>query len=316
MAKLVLTEWVTLDGYTAGPNNDMSFVGESFNDEMGKYESDIIDTADTLILGRVTYESFRLVATRARQSQRLGSRAGLRSQAEQHAQDRFFPKPCNGGLKQFDVAARDRSASHPAFKQEGRKDLLIYGSASIVQQLTKLGLVDEYRTRLPHPSALSATRVVATPSTRSTRRDGVEAVTPRLLRLARCGRTGLHGTRALAATAANAVHDRRTRAADGNRRVGPARLAGGAPRAKRARHCGERLRPDAALTVVVLQCPATRGSHRVGRVDVDRGQVARLHPTRSGDAPRSSAGLPRDIGRRGRAVDRQARAIQQHERPT
>src|ERR671937_1155313 len=58
MRKLVLTEWISLDGYTAGPNYDMSFVGESFNDEMGKYEDDIVNTADTLVLGRVTYESF------------------------------------------------------------------------------------------------------------------------------------------------------------------------------------------------------------------------------------------------------------------
>ena len=58
MRKLVLTEWISLDGYTAAPNNDMSFVGESFNAEMGKYEDDIVNTADTLVLGRVTYESF------------------------------------------------------------------------------------------------------------------------------------------------------------------------------------------------------------------------------------------------------------------
>ena len=56
MRKLVLTEWVSLDGFTSGPDNDMRFVGESFNDEMGKYEDDIVNQADTLVLGRVTYE--------------------------------------------------------------------------------------------------------------------------------------------------------------------------------------------------------------------------------------------------------------------
>src|SRR4051812_35119671 len=58
MRKIVLTEWVSLDGYTAGPENDMSFVGESFNAEMGAYEDAILDTGDTLLLGRVTYEGF------------------------------------------------------------------------------------------------------------------------------------------------------------------------------------------------------------------------------------------------------------------
>src|SRR5262245_24643341 len=58
MRKIVLTEWTSLDGYTSGPNNDMSFVGRYFNDEMGRYEGTIVDTADTLLLGRVTYDSF------------------------------------------------------------------------------------------------------------------------------------------------------------------------------------------------------------------------------------------------------------------
>jgi dihydrofolate reductase len=58
MRKIVLTEWITLDGFTSGLNNDMSFVGQHFNAEMGKYESDILNTGDTIILGRVTYESF------------------------------------------------------------------------------------------------------------------------------------------------------------------------------------------------------------------------------------------------------------------
>ncbi len=36
----------------------MGYVGESFNDEMAQYEDDIVSSGDTLLLGRVTYESF------------------------------------------------------------------------------------------------------------------------------------------------------------------------------------------------------------------------------------------------------------------
>jgi dihydrofolate reductase len=39
------------------------------------------------------------------------------------------------------------------WKQEEGKDMLIYGSASIVQQLTTLGLIDEYQL-LIHPVML------------------------------------------------------------------------------------------------------------------------------------------------------------------
>src|SRR5438477_10105107 len=36
----------------------MDFVGEFYDDRMGKYEDDVANAVDTLVLGRVTYESF------------------------------------------------------------------------------------------------------------------------------------------------------------------------------------------------------------------------------------------------------------------
>jgi dihydrofolate reductase len=98
----------------------MSFVGESFNAEMGKYEDDILSQADTLILGRVTYESF------------AGSWPSVPSEDEK-------------------VYARKLNAMRK-IEEDGR-DILIYGSASIVQQFSKLGLIDEYQL-LVHPVVL------------------------------------------------------------------------------------------------------------------------------------------------------------------
>lgn len=57
MRKLIMTMWVTLDGFIAGPNNEMDWLG-SFDPAMGQYEDDFVTAADTLLLGRVTYESF------------------------------------------------------------------------------------------------------------------------------------------------------------------------------------------------------------------------------------------------------------------
>lgn len=56
MRKVIVTMWVTLDGYIAGPNDDMRWV--RVDDAMGKYEDDMVSAADTLVLGRVTYQSF------------------------------------------------------------------------------------------------------------------------------------------------------------------------------------------------------------------------------------------------------------------
>ena len=154
MRKLVLTEWISLDGYTAGPDSDMSFVGESFNDEMGKYEDDIVNTGDTLVLGRVTYESF------------AGSWPYVPDKPDVSENEKAYARKLNSMRKivfskTLDTADWNNSVllreidpeTIKRWKQEDGKDMLIYGSASIVQQLTNLGLIDEYQL-LVHPVVL------------------------------------------------------------------------------------------------------------------------------------------------------------------
>ena len=58
MRKLKMTMWVTLDGYIAGPNGEMDWIGAIYDAAMGKYEDDFISAADTLLLGHTTYDSF------------------------------------------------------------------------------------------------------------------------------------------------------------------------------------------------------------------------------------------------------------------
>lgn len=58
MSKIITTTWITLDGFIAGPNEEMDWIGEIYDEAMGKYESDLVSSADTLLLGRVTYQSF------------------------------------------------------------------------------------------------------------------------------------------------------------------------------------------------------------------------------------------------------------------
>ena len=52
MRKIIASEFCTLDGFMSDPEDKMEWVLGSFNDEMGKYESDLYDSADTLLLGR------------------------------------------------------------------------------------------------------------------------------------------------------------------------------------------------------------------------------------------------------------------------
>jgi dihydrofolate reductase len=154
MRKLVLTEWISADGYTAGPDNDMSFVGESFDDEMGQYESDILDRGDTLVLGRVTYESF------------AGSWPHVPDNPNASEAEKDYARRLNSmrkivfsrslGSADWNNSTLERQIDADAIrrlKQADGKDVLIYGSAKLVQQLTALDLIDEYQL-LVHPVLL------------------------------------------------------------------------------------------------------------------------------------------------------------------
>jgi dihydrofolate reductase len=154
MRKIVLSEWISLDGYTAGPDNDMGFVGESFNDEMGIYEDEFVNSGETLLLGRVTYESF------------AGAWPYVPDLPDRSEGEKAYGRKLNAmrkivfsrtlgsvGWNNSTLLSEIDAEAVRQWKQEEGKDLLIYGSASIVQQLTNLGLIDEYQL-LVHPVVL------------------------------------------------------------------------------------------------------------------------------------------------------------------
>ena len=63
MARLIVTEFVSLDGVMEAPGGEVGYahagwVGDYFSDELGAYKQEEQLAADILVLGRKTYESF------------------------------------------------------------------------------------------------------------------------------------------------------------------------------------------------------------------------------------------------------------------
>jgi dihydrofolate reductase len=152
MRKIIVTTWVSLDGFTAGPNGEMDWV--MVDEDMGKYEDDLVSAADTLLLGRVTYESF------------AGAWPHVPDNPSASEGEKIYARKLNAMRKV--VISRTLSAVEwnnstllrevvpseiEQLKQEPGRDIVIYGSASIVQALTNLGLIDEYQI-LVHPVIL------------------------------------------------------------------------------------------------------------------------------------------------------------------
>jgi dihydrofolate reductase len=146
MRKLVVSEWVSLDGYTSGPDNDMSFVGESFDAEMAQYEDDAVNRGDTLVLGRVTYESFAGSWPNVPDNPNVSDEEKAYARKLNAMRKIVFSKSLSTADWNNSVLVRDIDAAEiQRLKQADGKDLLIYGSASLIQQLTALGLIDEYQ---------------------------------------------------------------------------------------------------------------------------------------------------------------------------
>jgi dihydrofolate reductase len=156
MRKVIVTMWVTLDGFIAGPNNEMDWVGKLYDDAMGKYETDLVSSADTLILGRVTYQSF------------AGSWPNVPDNPSVSEGEKQYARQLNSMRKIVFSKTLDKAEWNNStlmkeivpediakMKQEPGKDMIIYGSASIVQALTNLGLIDEYQL-LVHPLVLGS----------------------------------------------------------------------------------------------------------------------------------------------------------------
>ena len=156
MRKIIVTMWMTLDGYIAGLNGEMDWIGEIYDEAMGRYETDLVSQADTLLLGRVTYQSF------------AGSWPSVPDNPNATEGEKIYARILNA-MRKVVVSRTLESVDWnnstlmkevmpeeiERLKQEPGRDIVIYGSASLVRALTNLGLIDEYQI-LVHPVILGA----------------------------------------------------------------------------------------------------------------------------------------------------------------
>ncbi len=58
MRKLKLQMQMTIDGYVAGPNGEMDWMTFSSEDKLAEYANALIDTSDTILMGRKMTDGF------------------------------------------------------------------------------------------------------------------------------------------------------------------------------------------------------------------------------------------------------------------
>ena len=143
MARIVVTEFVSLDGVMEDPGGaeDFKYGGWTFEiargDEGDKFKLDEALDADALLLGRATYEGFA-----AAWPSREGDFADKFNTMPKYVVSSTLDKPDwnNSTVLDGDVAEEVTK-----LKQQQDGDIVVHGSAQLVQALIEHDLVDELR---------------------------------------------------------------------------------------------------------------------------------------------------------------------------
>src|SRR6185437_2662206 len=145
MGRIVVTEFVTLDGVIEDPGGSEKTAqgGWAFKFERGdegdKYKFDELMAADAMLLGRVTYEGF--AAAWPNYSDEVGFAAKMNSMPKYVLSSTLE----QGSWENSTVLRGDAAAEAAKLKAQVAGDILVEGSASLVYALQDADLVDEYR---------------------------------------------------------------------------------------------------------------------------------------------------------------------------
>ncbi len=140
MRKIIVSEMITVDGFFAGPNGEIDW--HRVDAEFNQYAIDMLNAADTILFGRVTYEMMAgywptatVVTNDPVVAERMNNLAKIVFSTTQE----------NLTWNNSTVMKTIDATEITKIKQGGGKDILIFGSGTIVSALASLGLIDEYR---------------------------------------------------------------------------------------------------------------------------------------------------------------------------
>jgi dihydrofolate reductase len=145
MSKLVVSEFVTLDGVMEDPGGSEGFDrgGWAFRFERGpegdKFKLDEALAADALLLGRKTYEGF--AEAWPSRTDEIGFADKMNTMPKFVVSTTLDEPEWNNST----VIKGDIAAEVSRLKQQPVQDLLVYGSGELLGTLLQHGLVDELR---------------------------------------------------------------------------------------------------------------------------------------------------------------------------
>ena len=157
MGKIIVSEFVTLDGVMEGPGEADQFEHSGwsmpyFTDEIGKFKFDELIASDALLLGRVTYQAFVRDWPSMTDDGLQDGFAGRMNSLPKYVVSATLQE---AAWKNSQLIKRDIIEEVSRLKREIDRNILIAGSGELVHLLMHHGLIDEYQL-LVHPVVLGS----------------------------------------------------------------------------------------------------------------------------------------------------------------
>ena len=146
MRKLVVSILMSLDGYAAGPGGNVMML--PLDESFSAYNLERLRSADTLLLGRITFEAFRAywpsIADDLAQSETEREISRRNTAALKIVVSDTITAADTAGWGETVVVARAEAADIVRrLKREDGADILVFGSMGTYNALLAAGVVDE-----------------------------------------------------------------------------------------------------------------------------------------------------------------------------
>ncbi|TWJ04855.1 dihydrofolate reductase [Mucilaginibacter frigoritolerans] len=140
MAKVLVSNLISLDGYIEGPNGEFDW--PVVEEEFFRYAESMLQSADVLLFGRITYE---MMAAHWPTEQAIADAPAIAGKMNGLPKIVFSSTLKKADWQNTILVGENMEEEILKLKEKPGKDIVILGSGSIVSQLTQANLIDEYR---------------------------------------------------------------------------------------------------------------------------------------------------------------------------
>lgn len=140
MRKLIVYNWLSLDGLIDGPNNEIDWF--SFDNEIEKENKKFFSTIDTIFFGKTTY---KLMVSYWPTEKAKDDDPEITEMMNTTRKVVFSTTLDKVEWNNTSLVKENAEETVKKIKQSEGKDIVILGSGKLVSSFTKLGLIDEYK---------------------------------------------------------------------------------------------------------------------------------------------------------------------------